>query len=186
MLKTKLILFSVLSLLVIGTSISQAQEKKIFKFKKDGPMKWETKGDLNLTEEQEKKIDDLELQHEKKMIDLRAELDKTKLMKRELIKKGNFNKNDYLEAEEKIMQAENKIKMEKARLKMDKYSLLDENQKKNFMDERDDHFMFNFDMEGLKDGMKILREKIHRMVPCPPDADELEKEIEVEIENEEI
>jgi hypothetical protein len=90
------------------------------------------KNDLNLSEDQKKQFDDLDLQFEKKMIDLRADVEKSKLMKRELIKKGSFNKNDYLAAEEKIMQAENKIQMEKAKLKMDKYSLLDENQKKNF------------------------------------------------------
>jgi len=182
MFKTKLISFSVLSLIILFTSVSCAQEKKILKFKKDGPVKWESKNDLNLTDEQREKFDDLELQHEKKMIDLRAELDKSRLMKRELTKKGGFNKNDYLAAEEKIIQAENKIHMEKAKLKMDKYSLLDENQKKNFLEERDHKFIFNFDMDGLHDGLKILKERMHEFAPCLPDMDEIERDIEREIE----
>jgi len=186
MLKTKLVLFSVLSVIIIGTSISQAQEKKIFKFKKGEPLKWETKDDLKLTEDLQKKFDDLDLQYEKKMIDLRADVEKAKLSKRELVKKGNFSKNDYLSAEEKIMQAENKIRMEEEKLKMDKYSLLDENQKKIFMEKRDREFMFKFDMDGLKDGMKIFKEKFRHMMPCPPDMNEIEREIEIELDDNEI
>ena len=182
MFKTKQFLFTVLSLFVLVVSFAQAQEKKVFKFKKGEPPKWEMKGDLNLSDDQKKQFDDLDLQHEKRMIDLRAELEKSKLMKRELINKGNFSKNDYLSAEEKIMQAENKIHMEKAKLKMDKYSLLDENQKKNFLEERDHKFMFNFDMDGLHDGLKILKERMHGLAPCLPDMDEFERDIEREIE----
>lgn len=187
MFKAKLISFSVLSLVIFLTSVSCAQEKKILKFKKDGPVKWESKSDLNLTDEQREKFDDLDLQHEKKMIDLRAELDKSRLMKREVIKKGNFNKNDYIAAEEKIMQAENKIHMEKVKLKMEKYSLLDEKQKKNFLNDWDDHtFMFKFDMDGLKDGMHIFKDKMKHFMPCPPDVGDIEKEIEIELEDNEI
>jgi len=120
------------------------------------------------------------------MIDLRADLEKSRLMKRELVNKANFSKNDYLSAEEKIMQAENKIHMEKAKLKMDKYSLLDEKQKKIFIDEREHDFIFNFDMDGFKDGMRIFREKMHNILPCPPDVDDIEKDIEIEIDGEEI
>jgi Spy/CpxP family protein refolding chaperone len=182
MFKTKHFLFTVLSLFVLTASFSIAQEKKVFKFKKGEPPKWEMKGDLNLTDDQRKQFDDLDLQHEKKMIDLRADLEKSKLMKRELINKGSFSKNDYLSAEEKIMQAENKIHMEKAKLKMDKYSLLDENQKKNFLEERDHKFMFNLDMDGIHDGLKILKERMHGLAPCLPEMDEIERDIEREIE----
>jgi len=186
MFKTKLLLLSFLSFLVLGTSFSLAQEKKVYKFKKGEPLKWEMKGDLKLSEDQKKQFDDLDLQSEKKMIDLRADLEKSKLMQRELINKGNFTKNDYLSAEEKILQAENKIQMEKAKLKMDKYTLLDENQKKIFLQEREHDFIFKFDMDEFKDGMRIFKEKMHHLMPCPPDIENIEKEIEVEIEGDEI
>lgn len=186
MLKSKLFLLSALSLFVFLTSISHAQEKKVFKFKKGEPLHWEMKDDLKLSDIQKKQFDDLDFQFEKKMIDLRAELEKSKLTKRELIKKDNFSKSDYLSAEEKILQAKNKIQMEKAKLKMDKYSLLDENQKKNFLEEKEHEFMFNFDMDGLKDNLRIMKEKIHHLAPCPEGLENLEKEIEVEIEGEEI
>jgi hypothetical protein len=183
----KLLPLSILTLVLIGSAFSQPQEKKIFKFKKGEPFKWEMKNDLNLSEEQEKKFDDLELQFEKKMIDLRADLERAKLNKRELVNKAKFDKNDYLAAEERIMQAENKIQMEKAKLKMDKYSLLDDNQKEIFMDEGENEFMFKFNMDELKDGMKILKEKLHHLPKSFNFNDEdFEKEIEVEIDNEEI
>ena len=114
MLKSKLFLLSVLSLFVFLASISQAQENKVFKFKKGEPLHWEMNGDLKLSDVQKKQFDDLDFQFEKKMIDLRAEFEKSKLTKRELIKKDNFSKSDYLSAEEKILQAKNKIQMEKA------------------------------------------------------------------------
>ena len=186
MFKTKLLLLSFLGFLVLGASFSLAQEKKVYKFKKGEPLNWEMKGDLKLTEDQKKQFDDLDLQSEKKMIDLRADLEKSKLMKRELINKGSFTKNDYLSTEEKILQAENKIQMEKAKLKMDKYTLLDENQKKIFMQEREREFMFKFDTNEFKDGMRIFREKMHHIMPCPPDIEDIEKEIEIEIEGDEI
>lgn len=186
MFKIKLLLLSFLSFLVLGASFSFAQEKKVYKFKKGEPLSWEMKGDLKLSEDQKKQFDDLDLQSEKKMIDLRADLEKSKLMKRELINKGNFTKNDYLSAEEKILQAENKIQMEEAKLKMDKYTLLDENQKKIFMQEREHDLIFKFDTNEFKDGMRIFREKIHHIMPCPPNIEDIEKEIEVEIEGDEI
>jgi len=186
MFKTKLHLLFFLSVLVLCSSFSLAQEEKVFKFKKESPFKWEMKNDLKLSEHQEKQFEDLDLQFEKKMIDLRAELEKSKLMKRELIRKGNFSKNDYLSAEEKIIQAENKIQMEKAKLKMDKYSLLDEKQKKLFMEKRERDFRFKFDMDGFRDGMRMFREKMHNILPCPPDMDEIEKDVEIEIEDNEI
>jgi Spy/CpxP family protein refolding chaperone len=193
MFKEKPFLFFILSVLVLSTSCSQAQEKKVFKFKKGEPNKWEMKDDLNLSETQKKQFDDLDFQFDKKMIDLRADLEKSKLAKRELIKKGNFNRNDYLAAEEKILQAENKIEMEKAKLKMDKYTLLDDNQKEIFIREGKHEFMFKFDLDDFQDRMKIFKdkmeifkEKMQNWKPCIPDIDEIEKEIELNIEGEEI
>jgi hypothetical protein len=184
--KTKLFLLAILSFFIFIGSTLYAQEKKILKFKKEGPVTWEMKSKLNLTDEQKKKFDNLEFQHEKKMIDLRADLEKSKLSKRELINKGNISSSDYLTAEEKIMQTENKIQMEKAKLKMDKYDLLDENQKKNFFSECENEFIFNFDMSEFNNKMKIFNEKMHHFIPCPPDVDDIDKEIEVEIEGDEI
>lgn len=187
MFKTKLFWLLSLSLTILTVSLAQTQEKKVFKFKKGEPFKWLYKDNLKLTDAQEKKFEDLDLQFEKKMIDLRADLEKSRLMKRELIKKGNFSKSDYLAAEEKIIQAENKIQMEKAKLKMDKYELLDEKQRKTFLEEDKDHlFKFNFDMDKFKEGMKIFKDNMHHILPCPPDMDDFDKELEIEIEGEEI
>lgn len=185
MFKMKLFLIPLLSFFVLSSSNSFAQEKKILKFKKEGPFIKEFGAGLDLSDSQKKQFDDLELQFEKKLIDLRADVEKAKLAKREMINKGDFSKNDYLAAEEKILLAENKIQMEKAKLKMDKYALLDLNQKKIFMDGKERNFIFNFDMDGFKDGMRIFREKM-RHLPEMFEWKELDKEIEAEIESEEI
>jgi len=71
--------------------------------------------------------------------------------------------------------------MEKAKLKMDKYTLLDENQKKIFMLEREREFIFKFDTDEFNDGMRILKQKMHHIMPCPPDIEDIEKEIEIEM-----
>ena len=55
MFKTKLFALSILSFFVLGISFLNAQDKKILKFKNEGPMKWEMKNDLNLTEDQKDK-----------------------------------------------------------------------------------------------------------------------------------
>lgn len=178
--KIKLLTISALSLFLLS-SISPAQEKNIIKFKKFEPFKWERFEELNLSDEQQKKFEELDLEFEKKLIDLRADLEKAKLAKRDLIRKGNFSKKDYLDAIEKIIQAENKIRMEEEKLKMDKYSLLDEKQRKVFMDRSEEDFVFKFDMKDFKDGMKKFKERMKKLIPCPPPLDEIDDDLEVEI-----
>lgn len=178
--KIKLLTISALSLFLLS-DISLAQEKSIIKFKNFQPFKWERFEELNLSDEQQKKFEELDLEHEKKLIDLRAELEKAKLAKRDLLRKGNFSKKDYLDAVEKIIQAENKIRLEEEKLKMDKYSLLDEKQRKVFMDRSEKDFVFKFDMKDFKDGMKKFKERIKKLIPCPSTLDEIGNDLEVEI-----
>lgn len=173
-------------LFLLLANISSAQEKKVLKFKKSKPFNWEITTDLKLSEEQKKKFNELDLAHEKKMIDLRADLEKAKLAKRELIHKGNFSKKDYLAAEEKIIQAENKIRLENESLKMEKYELLNKDQKKIFLDSENRDFVFKFDIDGFRNGMLKLKEKMKKILPCPPSIDKFQEEIDIEIDDNEI
>jgi hypothetical protein len=88
---------------------------------------------LNLTDEQKKKITDIKLNNEKTMIDLIADLAKAKLEMKVLLNGSNFNRNDYLAIQDKIMQKQNNIRMAVAKTKMDIYDLLDDSQKKIFI-----------------------------------------------------
>ena len=85
--------------------------------------------ELNLTEQQQSKIDELRLQNQKDMIDLKAELQKKKIELKELMQKGNYTRDEFLEKSNGIIAAENKIELARANHRMDVYEQLDENQK---------------------------------------------------------
>jgi Spy/CpxP family protein refolding chaperone len=87
---------------------------------------------LNLTEEQQQKIDELRLGHQKEMIDLRANLAKKKLELSELKMKGNYTREQFLNKVNEINSAKNKIAIAQANHRMDVYQLLDDNQKKEW------------------------------------------------------
>jgi Spy/CpxP family protein refolding chaperone len=87
---------------------------------------------LNLTEEQQTKVDELKFAHQKEMIDLKANLDKKELDMNELKSKGNYTRDEYLNKVNEIISARNKIALSIANHHMDVYQLLDENQKKEW------------------------------------------------------
>ncbi len=87
---------------------------------------------LNLTDDQKAKIEDLQIQHQKAMIDLHADLQKKRLDMKELIHKGNFSRSDFLNITNEINAARDKIATARANHMMDIYSLLTDQQKKIF------------------------------------------------------
>lgn len=89
---------------------------------------------LGLTEEQEAKIEDLRFDHQKEMIELRAELEKKELELQELKSKGNYTRDEYVAMTEEIMKVRNRMGMTKANHQMDVYELLDPSQKKTWND----------------------------------------------------
>lgn len=87
---------------------------------------------LNLTDEQQTKVDNMKFTHQKEMIDLKATLDKKELELRELKNKGNYTRDEYLNKVNEIISARNKIALSVANHQMDVYQILDENQKKEW------------------------------------------------------
>lgn len=87
---------------------------------------------LNLTDEQQTKVDDMKLTHQKEMIDLKADLDKKELELRELKNNGNYTRDEYLNKVNEIISARNKIALSLANHHMDIYQILDETQKKEW------------------------------------------------------
>lgn len=136
---------------------------------------------LSLTKEQNEKVQQLKLEHEKKMIDLKSNLEKAKLEKKELLLKKNFSSNDYLKIEEKIMQAENVIKMEKAKYKMSIYNLLTEEQKEKWKETGDDLFLINIpDFSNLEidlDNMGKKLKKVFKFKKYDSDDEEEKEEL---------
>jgi len=84
---------------------------------------------LNLTADQEKKIEDLRTNHQKKMIDLKADMAKLHLEKKEMMNKGNFDRKSFLALEENIMKQRDAIEISRANHQMDVYEVLDAKQK---------------------------------------------------------
>src|SRR5690606_32474279 len=85
---------------------------------------------LNLTEDQQKKVDDLRLTHKEQMIDLRAELDKSRIENQKLRRSINFSREDLLNQTRKMNEIRNRIAESRANHFMDIYQLLDDEQKK--------------------------------------------------------
>ena len=74
---------------------------------------------LNLTDDQQTKIDELKLAHKKEMIDLKANLDKKELALAELKNKGNYSREDFLNKINDVITARNKIAISFANHQMD-------------------------------------------------------------------
>ena len=72
------------------------------------------------------------------MIDLKADLQKKKLALKELTSKGNYSRDNYINAVKAINAAKNNIAVSMANHRMDVYDLLAPEQKKAFDDMRQD------------------------------------------------
>ncbi|MCK6615585.1 MAG: Spy/CpxP family protein refolding chaperone [Ignavibacteriaceae bacterium] len=85
---------------------------------------------LDLSDAQKDKIEQLRLDHQKQMIDLRAALDKERLAMKELMANDNLNRSAYLAQEEKLNAARDKMQKARANHQMDIYDQLNADQKK--------------------------------------------------------
>ncbi|NWG28509.1 MAG: periplasmic heavy metal sensor [Ignavibacteriaceae bacterium] len=141
-----------LAVLIAAIMISQdlfAQEMMIRKRDRDH-MQLHQK--LNLTAEQQEKIDALKLGHQKEMIDLRANLERKNLELVELKSKGNYTREEFLSKTNEIISARNKIALSFANHQMDIYQLLDDNQKKEW-----NKFSHDIGEQKNKRMMKMIR-----------------------------
>ncbi len=89
---------------------------------------------LNLTDEQKDKIEQLGIEHQKVMIDLRADMQKKHLAMKELMRKGNYSRDDFMNMVNEMNAARDKIAAARANHRMDVYELLNDQQKKIFND----------------------------------------------------
>jgi len=98
---------------------------------------------LNLTEEQESKIEELRFSHESTMIDLKAELEKKELALQELKSKNNYTRDEFLALTDEIIKVKNKIELARAIHQMDVYEILD-------LDQREKWNKFSHRMHEMK------------------------------------
>ena len=87
---------------------------------------------LNLTEEQQTVIEELKINNQKEMIDLKADLERKKLELKELKSKGNYTRDEFLNRVEAVNNSRNNIALAKANNRMDIYEVLNAEQKDTF------------------------------------------------------
>lgn len=108
---------------------------------------------LNLTEEQQVKVEALRFSHQEEMVDLKANLEKRKIEMAELKNKGNYTRDEFLGKTNEIISARNKIALSLANHQMDVYQILDETQKKEW-----NKFSSEFGEKRQKRIMKMMKE----------------------------
>lgn len=120
------ILIVIFSLMLFGgTSFPQKIDgNKKMQFRKNISEK------LNLTDQQKDKMRELRISHKKQMIDLKADLEKSKLALQELSNNDNFTRAEVLAAVEKINHSKNQIASAAVNNKMDMYEILTPEQQK--------------------------------------------------------
>jgi len=108
---------------------------------------------LNLTEVQQEQVDALKFNHQKEMIDLKANLEKKEIEMAELKNKSNYTREEFLNKVNEIISARNEIALSLANHQMDVYQLLDDNQKKEW-----NKFSGEFGERRQKRIMKMMRD----------------------------
>ncbi len=105
------------------------------------------KKQLNLTQDQQKKIQELKLAHQEQMIKLRSDAELKELEIRKLIGSDNVSRNEMIKLTKELNAIKNEIEIAKVNYKMDVYDNLDANQKKLWMEQKEKFGM-------IKDKMK--------------------------------
>ena len=91
---------------------------------------------LNLTDTQKDQIEKLRLDHQKAMIDLKANLEKARLELREITSKDDFTRNEYLAAHSKMAKLREDIQLAGANHRMDVLDLMNKDQRKIIAENR--------------------------------------------------
>lgn len=138
----------IISLLFITQSFSQKRMHQRDEMRK------EFISDLNLTEDQSDKFDELRSENHKVMIDLRAELEKKQVEMRELQKSENLSRADLLAKVEEINEIKNQKALLKANHQMNVYEILDDPQKEMWREHHSKKMMGRNDKFNRKERMK--------------------------------
>jgi Spy/CpxP family protein refolding chaperone len=100
---------------------------------------------LDLTDQQKAKLEDLGMQHQEKMVDMRAELDKARIETQRLRRSDKLNRSDIINQTKKMSNIRNKMAEARAHHMMDVYETLTDDQRKIWND-------LKMDRPKFKDG----------------------------------
>jgi len=150
-------LIVVLAILFLVTLVNQEiySQKKEHRQGKDFRM--DMKERLNLTDEQENKIESLRLSHEEAMIKLRADLELKELEIRKIRSSDKLSRSEMLRITKEISAIKDEMALARVNHQMDVYDNLDANQKKIWMETQDQ-------IEHMKHKMKHnMRNRLERV-----------------------
>ena len=91
---------------------------------------------LNLTDAQKDQIEKLRLDHQKAMVDLKANLEKARIESREVMSKDDFTRSEYLTTHNKMVKLREDIQLAAAKHRMDVLELMNKDQRKILAQER--------------------------------------------------
>jgi Spy/CpxP family protein refolding chaperone len=94
------------------------------------------KKQLNLTEEQEKKMQELKLAHQEQMIKLRSDIELKELEIKKLVSAVNVSRIEIIKLTKELNTIKNEIDIARVNHKMDVYDLLDESQRNIWLDKQ--------------------------------------------------
>jgi Spy/CpxP family protein refolding chaperone len=127
----------VLSVLFLMTIVNQElfAQKREHRLGKDFRM--DMKERLNLTDEQENKIESLRLSHEEAMIKLRADLELKELEIRKIRSSDKLSRDEMIRITKEISAIKNEMDLARVNHQMDVYDILDANQRIIWMETQD-------------------------------------------------
>lgn len=118
---------------------------------------------LNLTADQESKLDELRDKHQAEMIDLRAELDKARIENQKVRRTDKLNRTEVLNQTKKMNEIKNKMAEARTNHFIDVQNILTEEQRKIWNDWKSDRPGYrdfqkrgNFE-RGIRDNRPCLR-----------------------------
>lgn len=147
-------LIFVLGILFMVTSLNQ----EVYPQKGDNPrsknFRMNLKSQLNLSEDQENKIEALRLSQEESMIKLKSDLELKELEIRKLKSSDRFSRSEMINLTKEINAIKNDMALTRVNHQMDVFELLDQNQRKIWLDKQD---QFGNMKHRMKDKMRERR-----------------------------
>lgn len=116
--------------ILLGTSMMNAQPSHRGQ---DGKERNKMKQNLNLTSEQEVKINGEKIRFQKLSIDYRNKIQKIQLDIKEMMQSNQFDEQKFLKLNEDILKTETELKMERTKHWLNVYKMLDSDQQKSWI-----------------------------------------------------
>ena len=144
--RTFLSLLMTLTLLSFSSFVLLGQQKEEKKFQKDKMLR-----ELNLTKDQQNKINEIRFDHEEKQIESKADLEKNQLRIKKMISSSSFNDSELLNLVEKSGQLKSQLEKERVSMWLDIRKILTEDQREIWKSK--------FHRMGMRDKMRDHRKE---------------------------